>query len=233
MSNFFNNISLFFSRFNQAAIITVKLSLISLVFACVIGIVVGLINSIKSQSKLMRFKQMLCNIYIYIIRGTPMLVQILIIYFGIAQVLRPYGFNWSHLGGAFGAGVVALMLNAGAYLSEIMRAGIESVDYGQVEAARSLGLPYGKTMTKIVLPQAVRTMLPSIINQFIISIKDTSLISAIGVAELTNVGKTIASSWSSQTMLLYLWMACYYLIICSVLAKLSKIVEKRLSYGKK
>lgn len=162
-----------------------------------------------------------------------MLVQILIIYFGIAQVLRPYGFNWSHLSGAFGAGVVALMLNAGAYLSEIMRAGIESVDYGQVEAARSLGLPYGKTMTKIVLPQAVRTMLPSIINQFIISIKDTSLISAIGVAELTNVGKTIASSWSSHTMLLYLWMACYYLIICSVLAKLSKIVEKRLSYGKK
>ena len=70
------------------------------------------------------------------------------------------------------------MLNAGAYLSEIMRAGIESVDYGQVEAARSLGLPYGKTMTKIVLPQAVRTMLPSIINQFIISIKDTSFIFA-------------------------------------------------------
>ena len=96
MSNFFNNILLFFSRFNQAAIITVKLSLISLVFACVIGIVVGLINSIKSHSKLMRFMQMLCNIYIYIIRGTPMLVQILIIYFGIAQVLRPYGFNWSH-----------------------------------------------------------------------------------------------------------------------------------------
>lgn len=232
MSDFFSNVGLFFSRFNQAALVTVELSIISLVLACIIGIVVGLVNSIKSQSKVIKFFQGICNIYIYIIRGTPMLVQILIIYFGIAQVFRPYGFNWSICGGAFGAGVVALMLNAGAYLSEIVRAGIESVDYGQVEAARSLGLPYSKTMIKIVLPQAIRTMLPSIINQFIISIKDTSLISAIGVAELTNVGKTIASSWSSQTMLLYLWMACYYLIVCSLLAKVSKVVEKRLSYGK-
>jgi His/Glu/Gln/Arg/opine family amino acid ABC transporter permease subunit len=232
MEQFINNIGQFVNRFNQAAIITIELSLISLLLACVIGIIVGLINSTKSKSFIIKFLKFICNVYIYIIRGTPMLVQILIIYFGIAQVFRPLGFNWTKLGGAFGAGVVALMLNAGAYLSEIVRGGIESVDNGQIEAARSLGLPYSKTMIKIVLPQAFRTMLPTIINQFIISIKDTSLISAIGVAELTNVGKTIASKWSSQTMLLYLWMAAYYLIICSILTKLSKVVEKRLTNGK-
>ena len=116
-------------------------------------------------------------------------------------------------GGTFTAGTVALSLNAGAYMAEIVRGGIEAVDKGQVEAARSLGLTYGKTMKKIVLPQALRTMLPSIINQFIISIKDTSLLSVIGLTELTNVGKTIAATQSAHMMVIYCFMACYYLFI--------------------
>ena len=212
--------------------ITIELSIISLVAATIIGIIVGLVNTSKSKSVIMKILKAIANLYIYIIRGTPMLVQILIIYFGLGQMLRPTGFRWLNIGGIFTAGTVALSLNAGAYMAEIVRGGIEAVDKGQIEAARSLGLTYGKTMKKIVLPQALRTMLPSIINQFIISIKDTSLLSVIGLTELTNVGKTIAATKSAHMMVIYCFMTCYYLLICTVLAQVSKVVEKRLSYGK-
>ena len=220
MKGFFENLGFFASRFSQAIVITIEVSIISLAAATLIGIIVGLVNTSKSKS------------VINIIRGTPMLVQILIIYFGLGQVLRPTGFSWLNIGGTFTAGTVALSLNAGAYMAEIVRGGIEAVDKGQIEAARSLGLTYGKTMKKIVLPQALRTMLPSIINQFIISIKDTSLLSVIGLAELTNVGKTIAATQSAHMMVIYCFMACYYLFICTLLAQVSKVVEKRFSYGK-
>lgn len=232
MKGFFENLGFFASRFNQAIVITIELSIISLVAATIIGIIVGLVNTLKSKSVIMKILKAIANLYIYIIRGTPMLVQILIIYFGLGQMLRPTGFRWLNIGGTFTAGTVALSLNAGAYMAEIVRGGIEAVDKGQIEAARSLGLTYGKTMKKIVLPQALRTMLPSIINQFIISIKDTSLLSVIGLTELTNVGKTIAATKSAHMMVIYCFMACYYLLICTVLAQVSKVVEKRLSYGK-
>lgn len=213
MKGFFENLGFFASRFNQAIVITIELSIISLVTATIIGIIVGLVNTSKSKSVIMKILKAIANLYIYIIRGTPMLVQILIIYFGLGQMLRPTGFRWLNIGGTFTAGTVALSLNAGAYMAEIVRGGIEAVDKGQVEAARSLGLTYGKTMKKIVLPQALRTMLPSIINQFIISIKDTSLLSVIGLTELTNVGKTIAATQSAHMMVIYCFMACYYLFI--------------------
>lgn len=232
MKGFFENLGFFPSRFNQAIVITIELSIISLVAATIIGIIVGLVNTSKSKSVIMKILKAIANLYIYIIRGTPMLVQILIIYFGLGQMLRPTGFRWLNIGGTFTAGTVALSLNAGAYMAEIVRGGIEAVDKGQIEAARSLGLTYGKTMKKIVLPQALRTMLPSIINQFIISIKDTSLLSVIGLTELSNVGKTIAATKSAHMMVIYCFMACYYLLICTVLAQVSKVVEKRLSYGK-
>lgn len=232
MKGFFENLGFFASRFNQAIVITIELSIISLVAATIIGIIVGLVNTSKSKSVIMKILKAIVNLYIYIIRGTPMLVQILIIYFGLGQMLRPTGFRWLNIGGTFTAGTVALSLNAGAYMAEIVRGGIEAVDKGQIEAARSLGLTYGKTMKKIVLPQALRTMLPSIINQFIISIKDTSLLSVIGLTELTNVGKTIAATKSAHMMVIYCFMASYYLLICTVLAQVSKVVEKRLSYGK-
>ena len=226
MKGFFDNLGFFASRFNQAIVITIELSIISLIAATIIGIIVGLVNTSKSKSVIMKILKAIANLYIYIIRGTPMLVQILIIYFGLGQMLRPTGFRWLNIGGTFTAGTVALSLNAGAYMAEIVRGGIEAVDKGQIEAARSLGLTYGKTMKKIVLPQAL------IINQFIISIKDTSLLSVIGLTELTNVGKTIAATQSAHMMVIYCFMACYYLFICTVLAQVSKVVEKRLSYGK-
>jgi len=129
---------------------------------------------------------------------------------------------------ALQAGVICLSLNCGAYMAEIIRGGIESVDPGQMEAARSLGLPYGKAMRKVVLPQAIRTMIPSIINQFIITLKDTSILSVIGFPELVNTAKNVVANtfMSFQT-----WgvVAIMYLIIILALSRVAKIVEKKMN----
>ena len=160
------------------------------------------------------------------------MVQTMIIFYGLSQVLRPYGFSWGAIGGNFTAGAVTLSLNAGAYMAEIIRGGIEAIDKGQMEAARSLGLPYGKAMSKIILPQAFRTMMPSIINQFIISMKDTSLISIIGIRELTQNGKIIAANSASLVMAIWVAVALYCLVICTILSRIAVIVERKVSYGK-
>lgn len=118
-------------------------------------------------------------------------------------------------------------------MAEIIRGGIQSVDKGQMEAARSLGLPYFKAMRRVVLPQAFLTMLPSMINQFIITLKDTSLISIIGIRELTQNGKIIAANAASMVMSVWLVVALFYLVVCTILAKFAKIVERKIVYGRK
>ena len=116
-------------------------------------------------------------------------------------------------------------------MSEIFRSGIEAVDVGQMEAARSLGLPYMKTMQKVILPQAARIVIPSVINQFIITLKDSSILSVIGLAELTKVGKAIVAQ-NLESFNTYLILAIYYLILVSLLTALSAVVERRLRRGK-
>ena len=110
MKGFFENLGFFANRFNQAIVITIELSIISLIAATIIGIIVGLVNTSKSKSVIMKILKAIANLYIYIIRGTPMLVQILIIYFGLGQMLRPTGFRWLNIGGTFTAGTVAYHL---------------------------------------------------------------------------------------------------------------------------
>lgn len=217
----------YYPSFNVALVETLKLTIASLLCATVLGVIFGLFK-VSGITPL----KVIANIYIDIIRGTPLMVQTMIIFYGLSQVLRPYGFSWGAIGGSWTAGVVTLSLNAGAYMAEIIRGGIEAVDRGQMEAARSLGLPYSKAMGKVILPQAFRTMLPSIINQFIISLKDTSLISIISIRELTQNGKIIAANSASMVMAIWLVVALYYLVICTILSKLALIVEKRVSYAK-
>lgn len=214
--------------FGNALLMTLELAAVAIVLALVFGIIFGLFT--VSGFKILEF---LSAIYIDIIRGTPLLVQTFIIYYGLAQSLKPLGFSWSNIGGPFTAGVVALSLNAGAYMAEIIRGGIQSVDKGQMEAARSLGLPYFKAMRRVILPQAFLTMLPSIINQFIITLKDTSLISIIGIRELTQNGKIIAANAASMVMSVWLVVALFYLVVCTILAKFAKIVERKIAYGRK
>ncbi len=206
---------------------TAKLAFASLLIATVIGIIVGLMT--VSKTKLL---QKIAQIYIGIIRGTPLLVQTFIIYYGLAQLLSPFGFQWKLIGGPFAAGTVALSINAGAYMAEIIRGGIEAVDRGQMEAARSLGLSYGKAMQKVVLPQAFFTMLPAIINQFIITLKDTSLISIIGIRELTQNGKILAANSATKVMAIWIVVALYYWVICTLLSYVAGVVERKVSHGK-
>ena len=203
---------------------TMLLTLLALVFALVIGLIFALMNVGKN-----RIFNLIGTIYVDAVRGVPLIVLAYFIYFGIPQGVKSLGFTDFRLT-ALQAGVAALAMNCGAYMAEIIRAGIESVDKGQMEAARSLGLPYGKSMRRVILPQAIRTMIPSIINQFIITLKDTSILSAIGFPELTNTGKTVASNTMD---LISTWavIAIFYLVVITLLSKLAKYIERRIKRG--
>ncbi|HEX3015661.1 MAG TPA: amino acid ABC transporter permease [Desulfobacteria bacterium] len=200
------------------ALTTMEITCISLTIAMFIGLGVGLLRI--STRRVLRFIAMF---YVDIIRGTPLLVQVLFIYIGLPSVL---GIHLSE----FTAGVIAISINAGAYLVEIFRAGITSVDKGQMEAGRSLGFSYAQTMRLIILPQAVRTMTPAFVNQFIISLKDTSLLSVIGVTELLMQGQSIYSV-NFRAFEIISTVAVFYLAIIYVLTLLSRWLERRMAIG--
>ena len=207
--------------FLQGMFLTLQLSVISLILAMFIGMGSCLMNI--SGFTVFRIKPLhwISQCYINIIRGTPLLVQTFFIYFGVTKA---FGFTMT----AFVAGIVALSLNAGAYLSEIFRGGIEAVQHGQMEAARSLGLPKSIAMLKVILPQAIRIVVPSVVNQCIITIKDTSIISVIGLAELTMTGsQIIARTYLSFDV--WVIVGFLYFIVIYTLSKISQLVEKRIS----
>ena len=211
--------------FEKALLMTVEVTLLSLAFATVLGVIFCLF-------KLSKFKilQFLANFYISIIRGTPLMVQILFIFFGVPMAIRGLfliDFRWNIMI----VSIVIMSLNAGAYMTELIRGGIEAVDKGQMEAARSLGLTYGKAMWKIVLPQAFRTMLPSIINQFIVTLKDTSLLSMIGLRELTQNTQIIVAN-TMEALSMYFIVGVYYWVIVTILSSVAKMIERRTTYGK-
>ncbi len=216
---FIDLLVLHFPTFTKAMLITVEVTAMALFFATVLGVIFCLF-------KLSKFKplQWIANIYISIIRGTPLVVQILFMYFGLPMA---FGFKWQLMV----AGVVIMSINAGAYMTELIRGGIEAIDKGQMEAARSLGLSYAQSMRKIVLPQAFRTMLPSIINQFIVTLKDTSLLSFFGLRELVqNTRIIVANNMSPLEM--YAIVGLYYWVIVTILSEIAKVIERRTTYGK-
>ncbi len=204
---------------------TIELCLISLVFAMVIGLIFALCNVAKN-----RVLNVIGTVYVDAVRGVPLIVLAYFIYFGVPAGVQAAGAADFRLS-ALQAGVIALSMNCGAYMAEIIRAGIESVDRGQMEAARSLGLTYGMGMRHIVLPQAIKTMIPSIINQFIITLKDTSILSIIGFPELTNVGKTIMGN-TFKSLETWAIVGVMYLIVIVSLSKASKRLERRLNVGR-
>ena len=205
---------------------TLLMALCGLFFACILGLIFGLLSVVKNK---------ICNvvaqIFVDAIRGGPMIVLAYFVFFGV-----PYAFK-NILGvdnftlTALTAGTICLALNCGAYMAEIIRAGIQSVDKGQMEAARSLGLPYWRSMQKVVLPQAIRTMIPSIINQFIITLKDTSILSVIGFPELVNSAKNVIAI-TFKSFQVWAIVAVMYLVIITLLSKLAKVLERRLNRGR-
>ena len=205
---------------------TLLLALLGLFFACIIGLIFGLLGVIKNRAC-----NIIAQIFVDIVRGVPMIVLAFFVYFGIPSFFNTIvGLSGVTLT-ALQAGTICLALNCGAYMAEIIRAGIQSVDIGQMEAARSLGLSYGMAMRKVVLPQAIRTMIPTFINQFIITLKDTSILSVIGFPELVNTAKNVQAN---TFMAFQTWaiVGVMYLIVITILSRCAKVVERRLNVGR-
>lgn len=204
---------------------TLLLTLLSLVFAMIIGMIIALMNVGKN-----RIFNFIGTVYVDAVRGVPLIVLAFFIYFGLPAGIKMMGVQDFRLS-ALQAGTIALAMNCGAYMAEIIRAGIESVDRGQMEASRSLGLNYGRSMRLVVLPQAIRTMIPSIINQFIITLKDTSILSVIGFPELTNMGKTISGN-TLKSLETWAIVGFMYMVVIITLSKVAKKVERRINRGR-
>ncbi len=222
----------FFRAFKEATpllIEGVRLTIAISVISLAIGFVIGLFTCLMKISK-SKILNAIAGVYIWAIRGTPMIVQAFIVYFGIPQVIQIFAPEFRI--NPFTAGLITLSINAGAYLAEIFRSGIQAVPKGQSEAARSLGLTKTRTMIKVVLPQAFKIVIPSLVNQFIITIKDTSILSVIGLADLVNRAKIYVGK-SYLFFATYIMVACYYLVVISILMLVSNYLEKKVNCERK
>lgn len=199
----------------KATSITLFLAVVSMA----IGLVLGLFTALMRISKNALLYR-IASVYVSAIRGTPLLVQIYLVYFGLPQI----GIEFS----ALLSGIVALSLNSGAYLSESFRAAILSIDGGQTEAAHSLGMTYGQTMRRIILPQSIRTAIPTIGNEYIGLIKDTSLVSVITVTELL-YQTTLIVAKTFRPLSLYMAAAVIYWVVCTIFVYIINKIEKRSS----
>ena len=215
-SNFFEYAVSISPRLFEGLKMTIAMTVCSLI----LGILVGLLSCFCSISKSFILNK-LSGAYLSIIRGTPLMVQATFIYFGLSAALNmPIT--------SFTASIIVLMLNSGAYLSEIFRSGISAINKGQMEAARSLGLPHGVAMRKIILPQAFRIVIPSVTNQFIITLKDTSILSVIGVAEMMRQSQQLIAN-NFRAFETYAIVAVWYYVLVIILTKLFELLERRLA----
>lgn len=201
----------------KGAFNTLEIAFFSLLCATIIGLTFGLFR--VSRNRVLEYT---ARAYVNVIRGTPLYVQLIFFYFG----LFPLIFNKAV--SPVMAGIFSLSINSGAYLVEIFRTGIESIDKGQSEAGRAIGFTYGQTMRYIILPQAVKRMIPTFVNQFIISIKDTSLLATIGITELTYSAQTIYAMNFKAFQFLAAIGVMYWIII-NILTWFSHWLEWRLS----
>ena len=207
----------------EGARMTLFLSAMGILFGTVVGMLVGVLRSHKQTNPVLRVLASLSTVYVEVMRGTPFLVQLYLVYYGAPLF---FGINIPEIP----AGIAAISLNSGAYVAEIFRAGIQSVDKGQMEAGRSLGLNYQQTMWHIILPQAVKRALPPLGNEFITLIKESSIVSVIGIQEMSFKGRIVGSSNYApfEPMLV---VAVVYLIMTWVTGRLVLALERRLKTG--
>ena len=221
---------------------TIELTLVAIAVGLALGALFGLISSSRdapppkspAAALLLRVARGVTLTYVTFFRGTPLFVQILLVHFAVMPALihpetglllagdAARTFRQEH--GAFFSGCVALSLNAGAYISEIFRAGIQSIHSGQTQAAWSLGLTHGQAMRFVILPQAFRRMVPALVNEGVTLIKDSSLVSAIGLAELALAARTVAGAYSRYWEP-YLAISALYLLLTLLLSTLAKRLE--------
>ncbi|MCR5040677.1 MAG: amino acid ABC transporter permease [Clostridia bacterium] len=201
---------------------TVIIAVLAVLIGVVLGSVCAMIKVSDSKNPLMVVLKALVGVYITVIRGTPLMVQLLFTYFGMfALVMR------DNPNKALIIAIIVFGINSGAYVAEIIRSGILAVDVGQTEAGRSLGLSSRTTMLRIVLPQAIKNIIPALGNEFIMLIKDSSLASAITVVEMTKRAQSLVAKFY-LALPIYLILALFYLVLTSLAAQLMKVIEKRL-----
>jgi polar amino acid transport system permease protein len=216
--DFLNLFSETWFGFMKAAGNTLQITVVSLIFGSVIGLIFAFFRI--SNSKILTG---IAKLYITVIRGTPLLLQIMVLYFGIQELISLTNF-W--------AGAFALAVHSGAYLAEIFRGTIQSIDRGQMEAARSLGMTYPLAMRRIVLPQAFKRAIPPLGNQFIIGLKDSSLVALIGFHEIYLYSQSTAARTFLQ-LESYTIAAIYYLVLVLVFTFILHKMEKRLDVDNK
>lgn len=197
---------------------TVKVAVIGLFIGIFIGTVIAIVKVAPKYKLISRILDRICSVYVAIFRGTPIVVQLLLAYYVILPSIGIKGVN------ALSVGMIVFGMNSGAYVSEIMRGGLNSVDKGQMEAGRALGLSYSTTMLKVVIPQAIKNILPTLGNEFITLIKETSVLSFITVYDLYTALSAIGSK-NYEKMVPYLVMAAIYIILVLMITILVKILE--------
>lgn len=198
---------------------TLKLTFFAVILGVVLGFVVAIVRCTRVKTGRMKIPDAICRLYLTVIRGTPVLVQLMIIYF---VILMPLGID------KFITAVICFGLNSGAYVAEIIRGGIMSIDDGQMEAGRSLGFNYAQTMIHIILPQAFKAVLPALANEFIVLLKETSVSAYIGLNDLARGGDIIRGVTYTPFLPL-LAVALIYLVIVMILTKLVSLLERRLN----
>lgn len=199
---------------------TLTIAVVGLIIGIVIGTLIATVRVVPKYKTLPRVLNSICSFYVELFRGTPIVVQLLIFYY----VLFPM------MGVKMDGVQVSMMvfgLNSGAYISEIMRSGIQSVDIGQMEGGRSVGLSFGTTMMKIVIPQAVKNILPTLGNEFIALIKETSVVSFVGAADLYKAFNVIGSN-SYEFMVPYIVMALIYIVLVLIISLAIRLMERSL-----
>lgn len=225
-----NILKQYWPSFLYGASFTMFIALLSTFIGLIIGLIVSLIknNEIEENDNLIKkmikkASKLIIDVYITLFRGTPMMVQAMIIYYGVYNL----GFKWSKIFAA----IVIVSINTGAYMSEIVRSGIQAVNKGQYEASRSLGMNQFQTFIYIILPQAIRNTFPAIGNEFIVNIKDTSVLNCIGVIELYFQTSSISGS-TFKTVETFAIAALIYLFLTFVTSKILNIIELKLNNTK-
>lgn len=214
----------------QGTGLTLLVSLIGTVIGLLIGLLIGIYRTMPGSSNgflrvLKKIGDVILNIYIEVFRGTPMMVQAMVIYWGYAFIT-----NGNVLDVTFSA-LFIVSINTGAYMAEIVRGGIISIDKGQFEGAQAIGMTHFQTMIHVVLPQALRNILPSVANEFVINIKDTSVLNVIGFSELYFVAKDIESR-TFATFPTYLLIAAIYFVLTFAITRILRFIEKKMDGNK-
>ncbi len=199
---------------------TLTIAVAGLIIGILIGTVIATVRVLPKYKVLPRVMNGICSFYVALFRGTPMVVQLLVFYYVLLPII-----GWRITG--VQVAMLVFGLNSGAYISEIMRSGIQSVDSGQMEAGRAVGLSFGVSMVKIVIPQAVKNILPTLGNEFISLIKETSVVSFVGAADLYVAFNYIGSN-SYEFMVPYLVMALIYIVLVLLISLLVKLMERSL-----